>query len=174
MKIDPPSLNSGRRLLNSKERAARVQAEGRIEMLLGNFAQWHGFARAGARVQDIDVTLDPLDRIEQAVEVVEIGRVAAHAGHIPANQPDGLIERLLPPARDENIGAFFNEQLGARQRHAARSTRDDCNLTVKLSHNFSCRGVGTVPENLEMGLPASGVECGSAHIGGAKSIRLDD
>jgi len=25
-----------------------------------------------------------------------------------------------------------------------------------------------------MGPPASGVECGSAHIGGAKSIRLDE
>jgi len=25
-----------------------------------------------------------------------------------------------------------------------------------------------------MGLPASGVECGSAHIRGAKSIRMDD
>jgi len=25
-----------------------------------------------------------------------------------------------------------------------------------------------------MGPPASGVECGSVHIGGAKSIRLDD
>src|SRR6185437_3158303 len=33
---------------------------------------------------------------------------------------------------------------------------------------------GDAPENLEIGLPASGVECGSAHIGGAKSIRLDD
>ncbi|QAY95482.1 hypothetical protein CWB41_06820 [Methylovirgula ligni] len=33
---------------------------------------------------------------------------------------------------------------------------------------------GEAPENLEMGPPASGVECGSAHIGGAKSIRLDD
>jgi hypothetical protein len=38
------------------------------------------------------------------------------------------------------------------------------------------RGVGTASasENLEMGQPASVVECGSAHIGGAKSIRLDD
>jgi hypothetical protein len=33
---------------------------------------------------------------------------------------------------------------------------------------------GEAPENLDMGLPASGVECGSAHIGGAKSIRPDD
>src|ERR1700730_10678773 len=32
---------------------------------------------------------------------------------------------------------------------------------------------GEVPENVEMGLPASGVQCRSAHIGGAKSIRLD-
>ncbi len=76
-------------------------------------------------------------RVEQTVKVVEIGRVAAHAGHVPANQPDGLVERFLPTARDENIGAFFNEPLGARQRHPARSTRDDCNLTLKLSHDFS-------------------------------------
>ena len=105
-------------------------------MLLGNFAQWDGFAHAGARVQDVDPALHPLDRIEQAVEVVEIGRVAAHAGHVPADQLDGLIQRLLPPAGDENVGAFFNEPLGARQRHAARSTRDDCDLTFKLSHDF--------------------------------------
>ncbi len=50
----------------------------------------------------------------RAVEIVEIGRVTAHAGHVPANHLDGLIERLLLPARDENVGAFFNEQLGAR------------------------------------------------------------
>jgi len=29
------------------------------------------------------------------------------------------------------------------------------------------------PENLNIGPPESGAECGSAHIGGAKSIRLD-
>src|SRR6202043_2405681 len=87
------------------------------------------------------LALFPLDRIEEAVEVVEIGRVAAHAGHVPANQLHGLIERLLLPARDENVGAFFNEPHGARQRHAARSTRDDCNLTFKLSHNCSLRNV---------------------------------
>src|SRR5689334_1076741 len=106
-------------------------------MLRGNLAQWNGFARAGARVQDVDPALFPLDRVEQTVEVVEIGRVAAHAGHVPANQLDGLVERLLPPARDEDIGTFFNEPLGARQRQAARSTRDDCNLTLKLSHDSS-------------------------------------
>jgi hypothetical protein len=69
---------------------------------LGNLAQWDGFARAGAREQDVDLALFPLDCIEQAVEVVEIGRVATHAGHVPADQLDGFIERLLLPARDES------------------------------------------------------------------------
>jgi hypothetical protein len=66
-------------------------------MLLGNLAEFDGFARASAREQDVDLALFPLDCIEQAVEVVEIGRIAAHASHIPANQLDGLVERLLPP-----------------------------------------------------------------------------
>src|ERR1700712_2632056 len=96
------------RFLNRKQRSARIQAEGRIEVLLGNLSQWCGLALAGAREQDVDLALFSLDRIEQTVEVVEIGRVTAHSGHVPANQLDGLIERLLPPARDENVGAFFN------------------------------------------------------------------
>src|SRR6202012_2014553 len=95
-------------LLDGKQRAARIQAEGRVEVLLGNFAQWYGFARASARVQDVDLALYPLDRIEQAVKVCEIGRVPAHAGPVPANQPYGLIEPLLLQARDENVGSFFN------------------------------------------------------------------
>src|SRR6266700_5451996 len=106
-------------------------------MLLGNLAEWDGFTHAGARVQDVDLALFPLDRVEQTVEVVEMGRVAAHAGHVPANQLDGHIELLLPPTRDENVGALFNEPLGARQRQAARSTRDNCNFSFKLSHNCS-------------------------------------
>ncbi|KQV01552.1 hypothetical protein ASD12_03350 [Mesorhizobium sp. Root102] len=33
---------------------------------------------------------------------------------------------------------------------------------------------GKNPESQEISLPGSGFECGNAHIGGAKSIRLDD
>jgi len=33
---------------------------------------------------------------------------------------------------------------------------------------------GKASENVEMGPPAPGVECGNAHIHGAKSIRLYD
>jgi hypothetical protein len=72
-----------------------------------------------------------------AIKVVEIGRVAAYAGDVPADQFDGLVQRLLSPARDEHVCAFFNEPLGARQRHAAGPTRNDGNLTFKLSHDLS-------------------------------------
>jgi hypothetical protein len=55
-------------------------------------------------------------------------------------------------------------------------SRDDGNFTLQFSHDFSFRGVGTASasENLEMDPLASVVECASAHIGGAKSIRRDD
>src|SRR5689334_11570438 len=39
---------------------------------------------------------------------------------------------------------------------------------------FNLWSVGEGPEALNMGPPDSGIECESAHIGGAKSIRLDD
>jgi len=61
-------------------------------VLLGNLAERHSLAPASAGVQDVDLSLFPLDRIEQAGEIVEIGRIAAHAGHVPANLLYGLIE----------------------------------------------------------------------------------
>jgi hypothetical protein len=125
------------RLLNRKQRSAHNQVEARIEVLLSNLAQFGGFALASARKQNVDLAFLLLDRIEQTVEVIEIGRVAAHTGHVLADQLDGLIERLLPPARDEDVGTLFDEALGSRQRQAARSTRDDCDLTSKLSHDDS-------------------------------------
>ena len=59
---------------------------------------------------------------------------------------------------------------------AGGAIRGDCNLTLKRSHDFPFRGVGTasVSKSLEMGPPTSVVECASVHIGGAKSIRVDD
>src|SRR3546814_19771102 len=94
-------------------------------MLLGNLAEREGFARAGARIQNFDLAFFPLDRVEQAFEVVEICRVAAYAGHVPTDQPDGFVQRPLPASCYENVGPFFNEHPGASPRHAACSTRDD-------------------------------------------------
>jgi len=50
-------------------------------------------------------------RVSTDVEIVEICRVTAHAGHVPANQLDGLIELLLLPTRDENVGTSSTNSL---------------------------------------------------------------
>ena len=86
------------------------------------------------------------------------------------------VERVLPAAEDEDEGALFDKAPCSSAANAGSAARNDCNLAPKLSHDFSLRGVGTasVPENLGMGPSASLVECGNAHIGGARSIRLDD
>jgi hypothetical protein len=109
--IDPPSLKSGNAFwtVNSVPRAFSPKAASKCGSVIS--PSLTGLALAGAREQDVALALFPLDRIEQAVEVVEIGRVTAPAGHVPANQLDGLIERLLPPTRDENLGTFFNKRL---------------------------------------------------------------
>src|SRR5690606_30151722 len=80
-----------------------------------------------------------------------------------------------PATEDEDEGTLFNEALCCGEADAGSAASDDCNFTLKLSHDFSFRGVGTAsaPESLEMGPSVSVVECESVHIGGAKSIRPD-
>jgi hypothetical protein len=116
MKIEPPSRSSG---LHREERAARVQPEGRVEVLLGDLAEFARLARPGAGPQHVDGAVFPLDRLEQAVEIVQVGRISLHGSDIPADQLDAFIQRFLPPARDEDVSSLAGEQLGAGQRHTA-------------------------------------------------------
>ena len=74
---------------------------------------------------------------KKAIQIAEIGCVTLDTGYVPANRLHGFIQLLLPAASDENISAFFNEQLGACQCHAARSACDDSDFSFKLSHNVS-------------------------------------
>ena len=45
--------------------------------------------------------------------------------------------RFLPPARDEDMRSFVDEQLGAGQRQATRAARDHRDLAIELSHDHS-------------------------------------
>src|ERR1700728_2411383 len=88
-------------LLNREQRAAHIQIEGRIEVLLGDLTQRQWLALAGTREQDVDLALLALHRLEQTVQIVQIGCVTLDAGYIPANRLHGLIELLLPSTSDE-------------------------------------------------------------------------
>jgi hypothetical protein len=116
MKIEPPSLNSGNAFCTVNS-VARVQPESGIEVLLGDLAELALLARPGTCPQHVDGALFPPDRVEQTVQIVQVGRISLHAGHVPADQLDGFIQSFLPPTRDENVSSFVNEQLGTGQRH---------------------------------------------------------
>jgi hypothetical protein len=91
----------------------------------------------------------------------------------------GGVERFLPAAEDEDEGAFLDEAFCSGEADAGGAARDDCGLSIQSGHvvhpsRLSPVIVWDAPENPKMDPPASVVECGSAHIGGAKSIRTDD
>ena len=96
MKIEPPSLNSGSAFwtVNSVPRAFSEKAAS--NSVLGDFAERARLARPGACPQHVDRALFLLDGFEQSVQIVEVGRIGLHAGHVPADQFDGFIERVLP------------------------------------------------------------------------------
>jgi hypothetical protein len=73
MKIEPPSLSSGSAFctVNSVPRAFSPKAARRPRPF-------------------------PPDRVEQAVQIVQVGRIALHAGHVPADQYSPLITKKEP------------------------------------------------------------------------------
>src|SRR5262245_11532375 len=87
-----------------------------------------------------------------------------------SNRPSLRRQRLgRPAARDGHLDVLTGEGSGESLAYRTESYN-------RIAHNTSLIRLwsfGEAPENLDMGSPASGVECGSAHIGGAKSIQLD-
>jgi hypothetical protein len=115
----------------------------------------------------------------EPVQIFQARHVAHDRRNVSIDEACGLLQFFLPSPGDNDVRTFFHETLGCGQANAAATARDDCNLTFKLSHDFFLPGFrlwsfGDAAENLDIGPPGSGVECGKAHIGGAKTIRIDD
>jgi hypothetical protein len=56
-----------------------------LEVLLGDLAEHALPARPGTCPQHVDRALFLSDRVEQAVQIVQVGRIALHAGEAPAS-----------------------------------------------------------------------------------------
>jgi hypothetical protein len=95
-----------------------LSRESGVELGLGDLAELALLAHPGAGPQHVDRALFLPDRVVQAVKVGQVGRVALHGGHVPADQLDSFLQRFLPPTLDEDVSSFVNEHLGAGQRHA--------------------------------------------------------
>ena len=57
------------------------------------------------------------------------------SGYVASDQFDGLVERALPTAEDEDVSAFGDEPLGDRQTNTRRSAANDGDLACKSGHS---------------------------------------
>src|SRR5258708_826203 len=92
------------------------------------------FSNTGVGENDIDSSLR-LDGLIESVKVGQFGNVSLNASHIAADGLHGLIKFLLTTARDEDIGAFPDEQLGRSQPNSRRAAGDDSHLSVQPVHS---------------------------------------
>ena len=89
---------------------------------------------AGVGEQHVDTALFALHDVVEPVEIGEVPGVALNAGDVPADRLHRVVELLLAPPRDEDVGALVDKQLRRRERHAGRSGCDDCDFAVEPSH----------------------------------------
>jgi hypothetical protein len=78
-------------------------------MLFSDASQGSKFSNPGVGENDIDSPLR-LDGLIESVKVGQFGNVALNARNIAADCLDGLIKLLLAAARNEDVGALFDEE----------------------------------------------------------------
>jgi hypothetical protein len=139
MRMEPPSLKSGRAFWTVNRVPRALSQNAALEVVLGELAERGGLAHAGAGPQHVEAAHLPLDGVVQAVQVVQVGGVALDAGDVAADLLHGLVQGVPAAAGDEDVRSLVDEQLRAGQRHAGGAACDERYLAVKLSH---CRPLG--------------------------------
>ena len=97
---------------------------------------------AEAGIGDDNVELVGLlpDRIVEAVEIGQLGRIATHAERPRAERRHGGVELGLAAAGDEDRCAFGGKALGDAKTDASSAARDDGNLAFEFSaHDLTGR-----------------------------------
>src|SRR5260370_23103827 len=80
-------------------------------MLFGHRPKRNKFANTSVGENDIDSPIHLGDRLVKTIKVGEVGSVSLNARDIGPDGLHGLVEFPLAAARDEDIGALFDEQL---------------------------------------------------------------
>src|SRR5258707_497528 len=107
-------------------------------MLLGDGPKGNKFANAGVGENNIDSSFHLSDNFVETIKIGQFGNVALNARNIAADCLHGLVEFLLPAARDEDVGTLFDEKLCRGKPNPFCATGDDSDLTFELfRHCFS-------------------------------------
>src|SRR5260370_12263202 len=80
-------------------------------MLFGDGPKGNKFANASVGENDIDSPLHLSDCLVETIKVRQLGGVSLNSINVGTDCLHGLVKFLLSAARDEDIGALFDEKL---------------------------------------------------------------
>src|ERR1700722_3685758 len=96
------------------------------------------FANAGVGKNNIDSPLQLRDSLVKTIEISQLGNISLDSRNVAADGLHGLVEFLLAAARDEDIGALFDEKFRRRKSNPFCAAGDDGGLAFEpLGHCFS-------------------------------------
>src|ERR1700720_1147387 len=101
-------------------------------MLFGDSPQGNKFANAGVGENNIDCPLHVSDGLVKTIEVGQFGNVALNSINVGTDCLHGLVKFLRATARDEDIGALFDEKLRRRKSNPFWPAGDDGGLAFEL------------------------------------------
>src|ERR1700719_4599701 len=101
-------------------------------MLFGDGAKRNEFAKAGVGENNIDSPVHARNSLVKTIKVSRLGDVSLNSRNVGADCLHGLVEFLLPTARDEDIGALFDEKLGRSQPNPFCAASDNSDLTFEF------------------------------------------
>src|ERR1700730_8937825 len=101
-------------------------------MLFGDSPKGDKFANTSVGANDIDSTLHLGDGLVKTIKVGQFGNVSLNAGNVGVDCLYGLVKFLRATARDEDIGALFDEKLCRSQSNPFCAAGDDSDLAFEL------------------------------------------
>src|ERR1700674_908535 len=101
-------------------------------MLFSDLPKGNKFANAGVGENNIDSPLHLGDGLVKTIKVSQFGNVSLNSRNVGADCLHGLVEFLLPTARDEDIGALFHEKLCRSQSDPFCPASDDGGFAFEL------------------------------------------
>src|SRR5258708_26953623 len=101
-------------------------------MLFGDGPKGNKFANASVGENNIDSPLHLSNRLVKTIKVSQLGNVSLNSRNVGADCLHGVVEFLLAAARDEDIGALFDEKFCSGQSNPFCPAGDDGGLAFAL------------------------------------------
>ena len=131
--IEPPSFRSGRAFCTVKSVPLTLMLKSLSKCSSVMAFQRSKFGNPGVGENNIDPPLRPDGPVE-TIKVSQSGNISLNSSHVAADCPHGVIKFLLATARDEDIRALFDKQLGRSQPDPRRAASDDDYFSFELAH----------------------------------------